>query len=73
MTTPQIEFPSSKPIVLSMGDPAGIGPEIIVKAFRERPSLMQHVVVAGDVATVRHAMRLGGGACSGGHALPHAG
>lgn len=60
MTTPQIEFPSSKPIVLSMGDPAGIGPEIIVKAFRERPSLMQHVVVAGDVATVRHAMRLGG-------------
>ena len=47
----------SLPLVLSMGDPAGIGPEIIAKAFRERPSLGRQVVVAGDVATLQHALR----------------
>jgi len=45
------------PLVLSMGDPAGIGPEIIAKAFRERPALGRQVVVAGDVATLRQAVR----------------
>lgn len=55
MTTSQI--PSNKPVVLTMGDPAGIGPEIIVQALRERPGLMQQVVVAGDVTTLRRAMR----------------
>ena len=45
------------PIVLSMGDPAGIGPEIVAKAFRERPALLRHVVVAGDVATMHRALR----------------
>ncbi len=43
------------PIVLTMGDPAGIGPEIIVKAFLERPELLQEIVVAGDVETLRRA------------------
>ncbi|WP_066268361.1 4-hydroxythreonine-4-phosphate dehydrogenase PdxA [Hydrogenophaga palleronii] len=47
-----------RPIVLSMGDPAGIGPEIIAKAFRERPGLCRQVVVAGDVATLQRALRL---------------
>ncbi|MDO9436136.1 4-hydroxythreonine-4-phosphate dehydrogenase PdxA [Hydrogenophaga sp.] len=46
------------PIVLSMGDPAGIGPEIVAKAFRERPALLRHVAVAGDVATLHRALRL---------------
>lgn len=46
-----------KPVVLTMGDPAGIGPEIIAQAFRERPSLMQQVVVAGDMETMRRAMQ----------------
>jgi 4-hydroxythreonine-4-phosphate dehydrogenase len=45
------------PLVLSMGDPAGIGPEIIAKAFRQRPALQQQVVVAGDVATMQQALR----------------
>lgn len=50
------------PIVLTMGDPAGIGPETIIKAFCERPELLQHTVVAGDVETLRRAMRsLGNG------------
>lgn len=46
------------PVVLSMGDPAGIGPEIIAKAFRERPALQRQVVVAGDAATLQRALRL---------------
>jgi 4-hydroxythreonine-4-phosphate dehydrogenase len=50
-------------MVLTMGDPAGIGPEIIVKAFLERPGLLRQVVVAGDVGTLhRTAQRLS--ACS---------
>ena len=44
VTTPQ-------PIVISMGDPAGIGPEIIAKLFRDQPAEMAGCVVAGDVAT----------------------
>jgi 4-hydroxythreonine-4-phosphate dehydrogenase len=43
------------PIVLTMGDPAGIGPEIVVKAFTERPELLRQTVVAGDVETLRRA------------------
>lgn len=54
MTTSQT--PPSKPVVLTMGDPAGIGPEIIARAFCERPHLMQQVVVVGDVTTLRRAM-----------------
>ena len=47
--------PLVKPLVLTMGDPAGIGPEIIAKAFCERPDLLQQVLVAGDVQTLRRA------------------
>lgn len=45
------------PIVLTMGDPAGIGPEIIAKAFLERPKLLGQVVVAGDALTLFRAAR----------------
>ena len=41
------------PVVITQGDSAGIGPEIIAKAFREMPALMQGCFVAGDVATIR--------------------
>jgi 4-hydroxythreonine-4-phosphate dehydrogenase len=54
--------PIQLPIALSMGDPAGIGPEIIAKAFRERPDLLRQVVVAGDVAMMHRALRLTAGA-----------
>jgi 4-hydroxythreonine-4-phosphate dehydrogenase len=47
-----------KPIAITMGDPAGIGPEIIVKAFRNAPALTRGCFVAGDVATLRAAARL---------------
>ncbi|MBK9135215.1 MAG: 4-hydroxythreonine-4-phosphate dehydrogenase PdxA [Betaproteobacteria bacterium] len=41
------------PLVLTMGDPVGIGPEIIVRAF-ERGEL-RNAVVAGDAAVLRRA------------------
>ncbi len=44
-----------KPIAFTLGDPAGIGPEIIVKAFRDAPHLTRGCFVAGDVATLRAA------------------
>ncbi len=46
---------SSKPIAITLGDPAGIGPEIIAKAFRDAPQTLQNCVVAGDLASLRRA------------------
>lgn len=43
------------PIAITMGDPAGIGPEIIAKAFRDAPEATRGCFVAGDVATLRRA------------------
>ena len=48
------------PIAITMGDPAGIGPEIIVKAFSQEPELTQHCYVVGDVATLQRAAGLVG-------------
>lgn len=45
-----------KPIAITLGDPAGIGPEIIAKAFRDTPDVTRGCFVAGDVATVRRAV-----------------
>jgi len=46
-----------KPIAITMGDAAGIGPEIIAKAFRDAPADTQGCFVAGDVAALRRAAR----------------
>jgi 4-hydroxythreonine-4-phosphate dehydrogenase len=43
------------PIAITMGDPSGIGPEIIVKAFMQEPELTQNCFVVGDVATLKRA------------------
>lgn len=43
------------PIAITMGDAAGIGPEIIVKAFATAPERMRGCLVAGDVAVLRRA------------------
>ena len=56
------------PIVLTMGDPAGIGPEIIAQAFRDAPEDTRGCFVAGDVATLRRAAAIVQGA--GGVSLP---
>ncbi|SEA93320.1 4-hydroxythreonine-4-phosphate dehydrogenase PdxA [Variovorax sp. YR216] len=47
----------SHPIAVTLGDPAGIGPEIIVKAFRDAGDHMRGCFVAGDVGLVRRAAR----------------
>ena len=46
-----------KPIAITLGDPAGIGPEIIAKAFRDAPQAVGGCFVAGDVAAVRRAVQ----------------
>ncbi len=48
---------SARPIAITLGDPAGIGPEIIAKAFRDAPELLQGCFVVGDVATLRRAVQ----------------
>jgi len=49
---------TSLPIAITLGDPAGIGPEIIAKAFREAPDATAGCFVAGDVAAMRRASAL---------------
>ena len=44
-----------KPILITMGDAAGIGPEIIAKAYRDYPLALADCVVVGDVGTLRRA------------------
>src|SRR4051812_10653173 len=44
-----------KPLALTMGDAAGIGPEIIAMCFRDSPERTHCCFVAGDLATMRRA------------------
>jgi 4-hydroxythreonine-4-phosphate dehydrogenase len=46
------------PLAITMGDAAGIGPEIIAKAFLQNPQAARGCFVAGDVQTMRHALAL---------------
>ena len=46
------------PMLITMGDAAGIGPEIIAKAYRYHPADVAGCVVVGDVATMRRAASL---------------
>ncbi|RYF08765.1 MAG: 4-hydroxythreonine-4-phosphate dehydrogenase PdxA [Comamonadaceae bacterium] len=48
---------SALPIAITQGDPAGIGPEIIAKAFRDAPADLLGCFVVGDMATLRRAVR----------------
>lgn len=43
------------PLAITQGDPAGIGPEIVAKAFRDAPQDLRGCFVVGDVATLRRA------------------
>ena len=51
-------FFMTRPLLITMGDAAGIGPEVIAKAFREAPLEMAGCLVVGDVATLRRASAL---------------
>jgi 4-hydroxythreonine-4-phosphate dehydrogenase len=46
------------PLVITMGDPAGIGPEIIALAFRDAPQQTRGCFVAGDAAALRRAAQV---------------
>lgn len=50
-----------KPLAITMGDPAGIGPEIVAKAFRQAPQLLAGCFVAGDLAALRRGAGVAGG------------
>ena len=46
------------PIAITLGDAAGIGPEIIAKAYRLQPELLAGCLVWGDVQAMRRATKL---------------
>jgi 4-hydroxythreonine-4-phosphate dehydrogenase len=46
----------AKPLALTLGDPAGIGPEIVVKALAHDAILRDRVVVVGDALVLRDAL-----------------
>jgi 4-hydroxythreonine-4-phosphate dehydrogenase len=56
----------AKPIAVTLGDAAGIGPEIIAKAFRDAQDLSVGCFVAGDVGAMRRAARV----VAGPHGIP---
>jgi len=60
--------PLAGPIALTQGDPAGIGPEILARAFAQASGLMAGCFVAGDADTMRRASALA--AQDGAPALP---
>lgn len=45
-----------KPVAITLGDPSGIGPEIIAKAFRDAVDATRGCFVVGDAATMRRAV-----------------
>jgi 4-hydroxythreonine-4-phosphate dehydrogenase len=47
-----------KPIAITLGDAAGVGPEIIAKAFLEAPDLTRGCFVVGDVPIMQRALNL---------------
>ena len=48
--------PAQMPLAITMGDAAGIGPEIIAKAFLHSPQSTRGCFVAGDVQAMRRAV-----------------
>lgn len=53
--------PSPRPVAITMGDPSGIGPEIVAEVFRRKPEWSSRCVVLGDLATLRRAADVTGG------------
>jgi 4-hydroxythreonine-4-phosphate dehydrogenase len=49
--------------LISMGDPCGIGPEIIVKAFQANPELKNDVAVVGDANLMARAAKIFNTSC----------
>jgi len=49
---------TERPIAITPGDPCGIGPETIARAWREQQALVRGCFVAGDLGVMRRAMAL---------------
>ena len=49
--------PSLKPLAITQGDVAGIGPEIVAKVFRDYPGLTRACFVVGSLDAMRRAVR----------------
>ena len=60
---------NKKAIAITQGDSAGIGSEIIAKAFRDHPDGMQGCFVVGDVPTIRRGAQVLE-TCDGGVSIP---
>ncbi len=58
------------PIAITPGDVCGIGPEIVIKAFRDAPELMQGCFVVGDAALMQRSAQWLGTVAGQGSALP---
>ncbi|WP_302172582.1 4-hydroxythreonine-4-phosphate dehydrogenase PdxA [uncultured Hydrogenophaga sp.] len=58
------------PILISMGDPAGIGPEIVVRALLQRPELRGDAVICGDAGVMHRALALVAGEAADRHDMP---
>lgn len=43
----------SKPLAITLGDPCGIGPEVVLKALRAESAWMDRVVCVGDVGVLK--------------------
>jgi 4-hydroxythreonine-4-phosphate dehydrogenase len=50
-----------KPIAITIGDVAGIGPEIIAKTFAQEPALTQGCFVAGELEALRRGTAIAAG------------
>ena len=50
-----------KPIAITLGDPAGIGPEIVARTFAREPRLTQGCFAVGDLACLRRGAAIAAG------------
>ncbi|MBU6223884.1 MAG: 4-hydroxythreonine-4-phosphate dehydrogenase PdxA [Burkholderiales bacterium] len=48
----------NNPIAITIGDAAGIGPEIIVRAFCQAPEMFRNCIVVGDKAVMQRAWQV---------------
>ena len=62
MTVTTSLSPDRQALAITMGDPCGIGPEIIVKAFAQDPHATRGAFVVGDVGVLRRAVQVLDGA-----------
>jgi 4-hydroxythreonine-4-phosphate dehydrogenase len=58
ITLPEVAKKMNLPIAITMGDAAGIGPEIIAKLYQNQSGVTRGTFVAGDVLTMRRASAL---------------